>query len=71
MTEDEYEEVGYIPRELTTNLHGPLKERALDVSVKHVRFCVKYLLTGYYITLNISKKGVWNNFVIQASFKVD
>jgi hypothetical protein len=71
MTEDEYEKVGYIPRELTTYLHGPLKESALDVSVKHVRLYVKYLLAGYYITLNISKKGVWNNFVIQASFKVD
>ena len=71
LTEDKYEKVGYIPRELTTYLHAPLQKRELDVSVKHVRFCVKYLLAGYYITLNISKKGAWNNFVTQASFKVD
>ena len=71
MTEDDYEKVGYIPKELTMYLHGPLKASELDVSVKDVRFRTTYLLMGFYITLSISKKGAWNSFVVRASLKVD
>ena len=67
----DFEKVGYIPKELTRYLHSLLKASKLDVSVKNVRFCTTYLLIGYYITLNISKKGTWDDFVVTASRKVD
>ena len=66
-----FEKVGYIPKELTRYLHSLLKASKLDVSVKNVRFCTTYLLIGYYITLNISKKGTWDDFVLTASHNVD
>ena len=67
----DFEKVGYIPKELTTYLHSPLKASKLDVSVKDVRFRTTYLLIGFYITLNISKRGTWDDFVVTASRKVD
>ena len=67
----DFDKVGYIPKELTRYLHSLLKASKLDVSVKDVRFCTTYLLIGYYITLNISKRGTWDDFVVLASRKVD
>ena len=71
LTDNEYEKVGYIPKERISYLHGPLSKRTLDVTVENVRFRTTYLLIGYYITLNISKKGAWDNVVVRASLKVD
>ena len=71
LTEDEYETVGYIPKELTSSLHGPLRKRTLDVTIKNVRLRTTYLLIGYYTTLDISKKGAWENVVVGANLKVD
>jgi hypothetical protein len=70
-TNEVFEKVGYIPKELTCYLHGPLSKKTLDVEVKNVRFRTTYLLVGYYISINISKKGAWDNAVVRASFKVD
>ena len=67
----DFEKVGYTPKELTRYLHSLLKVSKLNVSVKNVRFCTTYLLIEYYITLNISKKGTWDDFVVTASRKVD
>ena len=53
-TNEYFEKVGYIANELTKHLHKPLKAYAL----------------GYYITINISKKGVWDDAVIKASHKI-
>ncbi len=71
MMEDDYEKVGYIPKELTMYLHGPLKASELDFSMKDVQFCTRNLLMGFYITLSIAKKGAWNSFAVRASLKVD
>ena len=47
-TDNEYEKVGYIPKELTSYLNVPLSKRTLDVTVKNVRFRTTYLLIGHY-----------------------
>lgn len=70
MTTDDYDKVGYIASELTKYLHAPLKANALDVEAKEIRFRTTYMLTGYYLTINIAKKGKWPDAVIRASRKV-
>lgn len=62
--------VGYIARELTCYLHPLIQSNSLLVTISHIRFRVSYLLLGYYLTINITKKGMWCAQVITASKKV-
>jgi phosphosulfolactate synthase (CoM biosynthesis protein A) len=70
MTIDDWDKVGYIAGELTKYLHEPLKANALDVTVNEVGFHTTFMLVGYYLTINITKKGLWDDTVIKASSKV-
>ena len=64
-----WNKVGYIAKELTRELHPLIDNDSIKVNVAHILFRVNYLQVGYYITLNISKKGPWSNKVVKASKK--
>ena len=67
--EDEpYYTVGYVARELTKYMHPIINE--LEVSVKKIRFCTTYMRIGFYLTIDVTKKGRWNEQVIAASKNV-
>ena len=70
MYEDEFEKVGYIPHELTQYLHPLLKTHSLEFSVKNIRFQTVYLCVGFYLTINVTKDGLWPDEVVVASKKV-
>lgn len=70
MTGDLYFHVGYIASELTKYLHPLLGRADLDVSVKHIRFCTTYLMTGFCLTIEITKSGPWPKKVVYTSKKV-
>jgi hypothetical protein len=65
---DEFQKVGYIAKELTQYLKPILKK--LDVSVCNIRFCTTYYRMGYYLTLEITKDGMWHKNVVEASKNV-
>ena len=67
MSSLDYEKVGYIASELTQYLHPLLKDPSLEVSVKNIRFCTTFLMIGFYVTINITKRGHWEKQVITAS----
>lgn len=62
--------VGYMAKELTNDIHPLLETANIKVAISHIRFRVTYLLTGFYLTLNITRKGQWSPRVISASKKV-
>ena len=64
MTRDEYVLVGYIASELTKYLHPLMDKKQLDVDVKHIRFCTTYLRMGFYLTIDITKHGMWPDEVV-------
>ena len=41
-----------------------------EVTVKHIKFRTSYLKVGFYITINITRKGEWEPEVIRATKKV-
>lgn len=59
--------VGYIASELTRYLHPSIERNSLTVTIAHIRFRVTYMLAGYYLTINITRKGQWCSQVIIAS----
>ena len=65
MSLSDYEKVGYIASNLTRYLHPLLKDPSLEVSVKNVRFCTTFLMIGFYVTINITKRGQWEKQVIK------
>ena len=66
-----WEKVGYIAKELTSDLHPFLERNNLKTTVAHIRFRVNYLQVGYLLTLNITKQGPWSKNVVKAPKKVD
>ena len=70
MSSSDYEKVGYLAKELTQYVHPVLSDKSLDVTVKKIRFCTTYRMVGFYLTLNITKNGLWDKKVINASKKV-
>ena len=66
----DYKKVGYIPTELTQFVHPLLKEQSLEVSVRAIRFCTTFLMIGFCLTIDITKRGLWERPVIKASRKV-
>ena len=51
----DYKKVGYIARELTQFVH-PLFEQSLEVSVRRIRFCITFLMIGFYLSIDITKR---------------
>jgi hypothetical protein len=70
MSSSDYEKVGYIPSELTKYIHPILKDPNLDVSVNRIRFCTTFQKIGFYLTIDITKKGLWDIAVVKASKNV-
>ena len=70
MSSGDYEKVGYIAKELTQHVHPVLSDPSLNVEVKKIRFCTIYRMIGFYLTIEITKKGLWDNAVVSASKKV-
>jgi hypothetical protein len=70
MSEDTYEKVGYIPSELTQYVHPCINSSNFKVIVKSIRFRTTFLMIGFYITITLSKKGLWHKQVIRASKRV-
>lgn len=67
MSSSNFEKVGYIPSELTKYIHPILNDPDLDISIHRIRFCTTFQKIGFYLTINITKKGLWDNAVIKAS----
>ena len=70
MTSSEYKKVGYLARELTQFLHPLLNHPSLVVSVNKIRFCTTFLMIGFYLTIDITKRGLLEKAVVKASYKV-
>jgi hypothetical protein len=70
MSSGDYEKVGYIAKELTKYVHPVLNDPTLDVEVSKIRFSATYCMIGFYLTVDITKKGVWDKAVIRASKNV-
>ena len=67
---DGWKIVGYIASELTCHLHPLIENDSIIVMISHIRFKVTYMLTGYYLTIHITRKGQWCPQVIAASKNV-
>ena len=64
--------VGFIPKELTKYIHPLiLNGNIKKLSVSAIRYRVTYSIVGYYMTLNIRRKGTWERTVLKASRFVD
>lgn len=70
MSSGDYEKVGYIAKELTQYVHPVLNDPAFDVEINKIRFCATYRMIGFYLTINITKKGSWDKTVMKASKNV-
>lgn len=70
MSSSDYEKVGYLPRELTQYVHPVLQCPSLNVSINNIRFSTTFRMIGFYLTLDITKRGLWAKEVIKASQKV-
>ena len=64
-----FNKVGYLARELTQFIHPLLNDPSLRVSVKKIRFSTSYQMMGFYLTIDITRRGLWDKPVIQASRK--
>ncbi|KAJ7324075.1 Rad2 nuclease [Desmophyllum pertusum] len=66
-----WEKIGYIAKELTRYIHPLLDNgKIVSVRVQHVTFRMSYLKVGYYIAIEITRKGQWEQKVLRASQKV-
>ena len=59
-----YHRVGYIAKELTQYIHPHLNTNNIHVAVKKISFRVDFSIVGFYLTLEITKKGEWNPDVV-------
>ena len=67
----DWSKIGYIAKELTKFLHPLLKCGFItNVSLKHINFRTTYLRVGFYATIQVTRKGQWENSVIKASKRV-
>lgn len=67
----DWSKIGYISKELTRFLHPLLKHCLItNVSLKHINFRTNYLRVGFYATIQVTRKGQWENSVIKASKRV-
>lgn len=66
----EFQKVGYVASELTEYVHPYIDDPDFQASVKNIRFCTTWMMVGYYITIELTKKGLWHNTVVKASKSV-
>ena len=64
-----WNKVGYIAKELTSELQPLIDNGNIKVNVPQIRFRVNYLQVGYDLTINISRTGQWSKKVVMASKK--
>ena len=69
-TDVTWHKVGYIASELTQYVSPCMTGRDFDVCVKHIKLRTTYSRIGFYITINLSKKGAWHPTVVKASKSV-
>ena len=68
---DDWCKVGYIAAERTKYLHAVWSDGLdFEVNVKHIKFRTSYMKVGFYMTINLAKKGEWEPEVIRAAKKV-
>ena len=60
----------YIARELTQYVRPRLNEPGFNAQVKTIRFRTTYMLVGFYLTIQLTKHGLWHTNVIKASKSV-
>ena len=65
-----WHKVGYIASELTQYVSPCMDEPDFDVCVKHIKLRTTYRRIGFYITIDLSKKGSWHPNVVKASKSV-
>ena len=70
MYDNMFEKVGYIARELTQYVQPLVITSSYQAAVKNIRFRTNVLRVGYYLTIDITKQGNWDDEVIAASKKV-
>ena len=70
MASSNYKKVGYIAHELTKFVHPLLSDPSLEVSLNKIRFSTTFLLISFYLTIEFTRKGVWEKAVVKASSKV-
>ena len=59
-TDIECELVGYIARELTKYVVRPyLTDPGFHADIKSICFRTTYMVVGFYLTIEITKKGLW------------
>ena len=68
--DDIFKHVGYIARELTQYVRLRLNEPSFNAQVKTIRFRTTYMLVGFYLTIKLTKHGLWHTNVIKASKSV-
>ena len=69
-TEFHFNKVGYIPSELTQFVNPCMDDPDFDVSIRHIRMRTVFQKIGFYITIDITRRGLWPDEVIKASQKV-
>ena len=69
MYDNMFEKVGYIATELTQYVQPLVITSSYQAAVKNIRFRTNFLHAGYYLTIDITKQGNWDE-VIAASKKV-
>lgn len=68
---DDWCKVGYIAAELTKYLHKVWSDGLdFEVTVKQIKFRTDCLKVGFYITINLTRKGEWEPEVVRAARKV-
>lgn len=69
--EQNWEKIGYIASELTKYVHQAMQNGSLTaVKIKHIKFRTTYMKVGFYVTLELTKRGEWDCAVCKASKKV-
>jgi hypothetical protein len=66
-TVDAFHKVGYIASELTQYVSPHMNGPSFDVSIKYIKLHTTFMRIGFYLTINISKKGSWHTNVVKAS----
>ena len=59
-TVDAFHKVGYIASELTQYVSPHMNCPSFDVSIKYIKLHTIFMRIGFYLTINISKKGSWH-----------
>ena len=65
-----FHRVGYIAKELTQYILPHINTSNIHLAVKKISFRVDFSIVGYYLTIDITKKGEWDSVVVRASKKV-